>query len=500
LLASYLFEATSTRRLRRSFALGFGLVALLAVLGYFNFGFFHFNRSEPLIHAHEQFHFYVGSEYLEEVRYDGIYLATALAAEEDLEHYGEWRLRDPMTKWIRHARYLRDEASEVKARFSEERWDSFKDDRRFYTDELELDAKEFSLDHGNTGSPVWAMLASFFTRTLGTSRTAANVYVLIDQVLLLGLFIAMWRGFGPRAACIAIAVGLLPPRVYDYLGGSLLRLDWLFAVGLSACYLKAGRHKTAGIFLGYAVARKIFCGLVALALGLRFLIDAVRARRLRRAHVEFVVAAVVASGAGVVFSALFFGGFDIWSDFWERILATYHMPYYTSNHSLRDLFLQASHSGVSVLDWYPEQIAAALKHVDIRNYLFSFWAIQVVILTAFLFVLARHETVFAFGVGVLFIFVVFVTNMYYWQMLLLIALGCAGRYREDPRKLLYLVFLCVFLMAEYVFVHFNTPRWHGYFGSYWLGLLCVFVFLVEIASTERVRGFLRQGRFRLFRK
>jgi hypothetical protein len=163
------------------------------------------------------------------------------------------------------------------------------------------------------------------------------------------------------------------------------------------------------------------------------------------------------------------------------------------NHSFRDLFLQVAHGGTSALDWTPPQIAASLREVHIGDYKLPFLLTRLAFIAAFVLVLARHETSFAFGVGVLFIFVVLVTNMYYWQMLLLIALGCASRYRDDPHKLMYLLFLCVFLIAEYFFVHFGAPRRQGYFGSYWLGLLCVFVVLVETGYTEQGRRLLRRG-------
>jgi len=491
LAVSYFFEDSATRRLKRSLSIAFGVVALLAILGYFNFGFFRYLRPNKFVHSHEQFHHYLGAEYLEELRYDGLYLATALAAREDSEGSSRWRLRDPLTNMISLARYQNWEADDVKQRFSEERWDRFKADRRFFFHELRL-GKRALLDHANTGSPSWAALASLLTRPLGTGLMSVHVYALVDPLLLLVLFLTVWRSFGARVACIVIVIGLLPPHVYDYLGGSLLRLDWLFAVGMSACCFKTGRYKTAGVFLGYAVSTKIFCGLIALALGLSFIIDTLRTRRLKREHVALVVASVASLGAFVTLGALFFGGFDIWADYWERILATYHEKYYTRNYSLRDLFLQARHGGLSVFGWAPEQIAAGLRHVNIRNHESSFWITRLAIVAGFVFVLARHEILFAFGIGVLLVFVVLVTNLYYWQMLLLLALVCACRYREDPRKLLYLMFLCVVLIAEHLFAPTAESTQWGFCGSYWLGLMCLFVFLVELSTT-------RNGTFRFFR-
>ena len=105
------------------------------------------------------------------------------------------------------------------------------------------------------------------------------------------------------------------------------------------------------------------------------------------------------------------------------------------------------------------------------------------------FVISRHDDhVFALGMGAFFVYVVFVTNMYYWQMLLLPTLAFASGYRKDPRRLLYLLFTCVFLIASYIDVHWpSAGGLEGYFGSYWLFLFCLFLFTVEVVFMLRKR-------------
>ena len=76
LLASFFFERTD--RHRKHFRWLFGLLAVLSVACYFNFGQFRFHGQS--LHDHEQFHFFLGSKYLPELRYDAIYDAALLAA------------------------------------------------------------------------------------------------------------------------------------------------------------------------------------------------------------------------------------------------------------------------------------------------------------------------------------------------------------------------------------------------------------------------------------
>jgi hypothetical protein len=288
----------------------------------------------------------------------------------------------------------------------------------------------------------------------------------------------MWHTFSGRVACIAISVAMLAPLVYDFLGGSILRSDWLFALGMAACCLKLRRYKTAGVLLAYAIASKPFSAMFALALGMHFVLETLRRRRPRREHVELVVASVIGLVAIVAVSSLLLADAAIWNDYISRILVTLQEKYYAGNHSFRDVFLQLTLDGPrALLDPTPEPVAASLQQVQIQDYGASFALARLLLLALLVLVIARHrDEVFAFGIGALFVYVVFVTNRYYWQMLLLPALGFAQNYRSDRRTTVYLVYLCLFLMASYLFVHYAAiAHLQGYFGSWWLFWLCLFM-------------------------
>jgi len=106
------------------------LMAVVAVLAWPNFGRFH-GRSG--IHHWEQFHYFLGSKYFPELRYDGLYVAT-LAAERQLAlgRPLQSHVRDLRTNEVVPSRGLDDHAREVRARFEPQRWRAFVDDVRFF--------------------------------------------------------------------------------------------------------------------------------------------------------------------------------------------------------------------------------------------------------------------------------------------------------------------------------------------------------------------------------
>jgi hypothetical protein len=482
LLASRLFERGARRE--RWFEAAFGVVGLLAVLAYFNFG--HLRGQRRIVHAHEQYHFYLGSKYLEEIRYDGIYQASALAAQERGENVAAVQVRDPMTFQLAEARNALEHAPAVKARFEPARWAEFTADVAAFESPLGLSRRGVWRDHGNTGSPAWAAVAYVFTAPTTVGPAVARGLALLDVALLAVLFVTMARCFSPRTAAVGLVVAMVAPRAFDWLGGSILRLDWLFAIGMCACFLKARRWKTAGAFLGYAIASKPFCALMALALGASFVAEVLRRRRLPAGPVSLVAAATAALLASVAVSAFLFGGLDIWGDYFQRLLVTLNERYYDGNHSFRDVFLQVRAFGLrQVLDWTPDHVAASLPSVR-EDFLASFLVARLLLGALVLGVAARQDEVGALSLGVLLVFVVFVTNVYYWQMLLLPAVALADGYRRGWRRLALLLFLVAFLMASYLFIQLDD-RVHlqGYFGSCWLTVLCLLVPAIDLLGASR---------------
>jgi hypothetical protein len=300
----------------------------------------------------------------------------------------------------------------------------------------------------------------------------------------------MKRWAGVRVAAVTCVLIVLAPRAYDWLGASVLRLDWLAALGLTAVCLHRGRYRPAGLALGWAIASKPPFGVAfALALGIRFVIDAVRERRLGRHRVEMVASSAVGLSASVLLGAAAFADFAVWSDYWTRILATFHEKYYAINHSFRDLFLQAVVDGPSAwFDPWPESVAAASRTVYIGDHTAGFLAARVLLAVLISWVISRHrDEVFAFSLGPLLVFVFFVSNMYYWLMLGLIGFACVRR-TDDIRCLLYLLAIPLHYSVAYVFQHYGAlTHLQGYFGSWRLMVLCLFMAAVETVYATPIR-------------
>jgi len=455
------------------------LLGLASCLAYPRFG--QLRGHGNAIHAHEQYHFFLGSKYLREIRYDGIYLATVAALDEDQGHAPRADVRDLLSFETAPAADVLGPAQQVKARFSPERWAAFKSDVAACFSVLHAPLRSVLSDHGNTGSPAWAAPALLFTGTLPLQHATAVFLAMLDPLLLLVLLGTTWRVFGLRAAAVAAVLGLMPAHAYSYLGGSILRLDWLFAVGMATCMLGARRYRLAGLLLGYAISSKIFCGLIALALGAQFVGAAVRTRRLDRGHVQVVVYAVLGLLGSVLLSSLAFGGVDIWSDYAHRILATLHEGYYRSQYSFRDVFLQLQHHPWLTLVT-PDPRHMVVARADLSGSLPGFLPARLLLLLGLYGVASRHDEVFATWLGVLSIFVVLVTNMYYWQMFLLLALA-AGRPGAPRRHGLYLAAGAGLLVAGRLPEYLGWPAvLRGYFCSWWMTWTIVGMVLIELAT------------------
>src|SRR5262249_61217361 len=98
-------------------------------------------------------------------------------------------------------------------------------------------------------------------------------------LLMLVLFVLFFRTFGTRPTCVALVIFSMMPFCFDYLAGSLLRWDWLFALGLALVLWARGRPLGAGAAVGYAIASKLFPLFFAVGFGFWAAWEVLRTRR-----------------------------------------------------------------------------------------------------------------------------------------------------------------------------------------------------------------------------
>ncbi len=234
------------------------LMAMAAIVAYPNFGRFH---GRTAVHQWEQFHYFLGSKYFPELRYDGLYSAS-LEAERELDmgrplqdHARDLRTNEmvPTGQLVAHGR-------EVRQRFSAERWRAFVEDTRYFlaTNSYPYITRIRS-DHGYNPTPAWTFTARLFSRFVVASDVSLSALAWLDPLLLAAVFVVVFRTYGSRAGCLAlIVVGLGYPWRFDWVGGALLRHDWLAAVTLAVCLIRRQRYAVAGGLIGYAAMVRVF--------------------------------------------------------------------------------------------------------------------------------------------------------------------------------------------------------------------------------------------------
>ncbi len=401
------------------------LTAAVAVAAYFNFGQFH---GRAAVHHWEQFHYYLGSKYFPELRYDGLYVAS-LAAELELEpsRTPQTHMRDLRTNEVVRTTLLSGHASEVRGRFSEHRWQQFTADvDHFLGSNSYRYITRIRLDHGYNPTPTWTSAARLFSRWLPAGDGGLELAAWLDPLLLAILFTAVFRTFGARVGCLALIVyGLGYPWRYDWVGGAMLRQDWLVAVGVALCLLKRRRPVAAGGLLAYAAMVRVFPAaflIGTVALGVDAIVRGRRPAWLGRLAAGFLVGALLCVAAGSLAGA----GPSAWTEFAAN-LDKHHGTWLTNNVGLKNVLLyDASTMRRERVDfslpepWIHWQ-ARMTALEDARR------PVLVAATAAFLLVsvlAARRQTpVEATLLGIAAAFATAVLTCYYWAMLLLVPLG-----------------------------------------------------------------------------
>jgi len=225
-----------------------------AAIAYPNFGVFHPDRGH--IHYWDVYHYFMGAKYLPEVGYAHLYEATYVAGREMGALGDATIVRDPTTYEFRDVRSI--DPAAVRARFTAERWRDFKRDLAFIGNHI----REWPgplLDRGYNDSPPRALLMHLLVRHVRPTSLSLTLLTAIDYALMLLALVAVWRAFGALPTALAFSFFWLSFFArFDYIGGSLLRWDWIAAILIAVAALAHERPVTAGVCLGYAALARIF--------------------------------------------------------------------------------------------------------------------------------------------------------------------------------------------------------------------------------------------------
>ncbi len=430
-------------------------------------------ESLPLVHPWEQYHFYFGAKYQKEIGWFDLYKATILADREgahalgnvtktrELETFNEISVEDA----------LRDSAR-VRAQFTDAQWAAFKDDWATMARLWPINWQQVVTDHGNSNSPAWAIIAHPISLLLPLSTKNQALLGWLDMLLMLGMWLFVYDTFGRKVASVGLLMWATPPLVFDYLSGSFLRWDWIFALGMAACFMKRGRWATAGVFFSFAATTKLFPILFGVAMLIRAVNEYAKTRVIRREHVRFAAAAFVTGLVLVVVAAGLFG-VDSWAKYAQRIQVAQVEKFYTIQYSLKTVFLQFAAPGQSGLfaGIFPSGLKQALPEVDIADYSVSFLVTRLAF-TALIALLIRKTTsdIEAFFFGPLLVFTWLTVNMYYWNMLGFLAMALVMR--AHARALAMVIGLHLIFMVYYLYQHLNRGATEAYAVAF---LLCVWI-------------------------
>ncbi len=254
-----------------------GASALVAVLAFYNLGQAQFwdseHRASTPIHLLDLRQYYGTAKYFDELGYRNLYIADVAAYIEEtpgatLDNLRDTPMRDLETHRITTVGDQRERIELIKQRFTPERWQQYKQDMRYFRDTMgSNDYLHYMIDFGGNATPVWIGVAHFLFSAFNANTTAFLLTGLLDPLLFLVTFAAIWRCYGFRSMAVVMVVfGANDFIMYGTnWGGATLRHDWLMFIGLGACALKRERWVLGGVFLGLSTLIRAFPALTLVA-------------------------------------------------------------------------------------------------------------------------------------------------------------------------------------------------------------------------------------------
>jgi hypothetical protein len=255
---------------------------------------------------------------------------------------------------------------------------------------------------------------------------------------------------------------------------------------MAACCLKTGRFRAAGAFFGYAVATKLFPIFFGVALGLRAIGEVRRTRTFKKEYRQFLLGTVVAGAASVAIAAVMFGP-GAWVEYFQRIQVAQVEKFYAIQYSLKTVWLQfaAGSWGVWTQGLFPAEVLQARADVDADRYTAGFLVVRLAF-TWLVYQLARRaDDVEAFLLGPLLVFTWLTVNMYYWNMLGLLAMGLMMRKDRQRPALALLIGVHAIFAFFYVYQHFNRGMSEGFAVATLLAALIIGTGLWESREASR---------------
>ncbi len=296
-------------------------LGVLGAICWFNF-FQYSTRTYDETHTNywDIYHYYLGAKYAPELGYTHLYNCTVDADSED-----GFATLSPMRR-MRNLETNKEErpvaTGKCAGRFAPERWASFKADLAFLRSKLPPEIWGVMLmDHGYNAPPTWGVLGRALASSGQISNTQVFFLTAIDPVLLIVMWVVIWRTFGWRAACIALIFwGTSYPARSWWTAGAILRHDWIFLSVLGVCLLRRGKMLGAGAALAGATLLRIFPLFFVVGVLFKAGADLIERRTVvpSPAHLRFALGGLLTVAILVPASFLTAGGAGAWPAFAEN--------------------------------------------------------------------------------------------------------------------------------------------------------------------------------------
>jgi hypothetical protein len=400
------------------------VLALAALISYFHF----FNLpGRGFYHRWEMYHYFVGAKYAPELGYERLYACTLIADAEELgrERVASRRIRNLADDSLMAADEVLREPERCKARFSSERWQSFRQDVGFFRQAAANRWELMQADHGYNPSPVWTAGGRALTSLGSANEAFVQGLALIDPILMLAVLAAFAWAFGWRiAALAAIFWGTQAAAPFTWTGGGLLRQDWLLACVLAVALLRKRHFFWAGFALATAGLLRVFPILLWLGPVLLVARDWMTKRSLDPRHRRLLAGGAVAAALLVPAGALAAGP-GAYAEFARHTVMHAATPI-TNHMSLRTLFSAGDdtrlerHFDRTAFD--PVEPWAEARRARLERNRIYYWLAAALLLGLFVHTVRRLRTPWiALGLSLLPIIALTDPSCYYYSLWILLA-------------------------------------------------------------------------------
>lgn len=477
------FDVHAIRAGRRAMAAFLGLLALLSVAAYVEFGYL---RYGIYMNPHDFFHYYIGAKYSPELGYYNQYRCALVADMEEGQIYRR-------NSWIRNLSNYRhtpvadvlEHRDEYKSLFTEQRWEEFKRDIRFFQGAMPASKWNRILqDRGYNAAPVWNMVARFLANRIPTNSVVGmGLLVVLDALLILLMFAAVWWAFGWRTALFGVIFfGTNFMMSFVHIKGAFLRLDWVAGLVIATCLLKREHYRTAGLFVACAAMTRILPVVYLFGLGGKCVWKLVQHRRIDRRYLQVFVTFALGTVLLVAASCIADGGFDGWDAFFDKI-------------DLHNKTVSTTRVGFKYIFVWPNETSAQ-KATAFQEHRVEWLAIQGVVLLVSLFAVRRLEDYETIPFSFVPAFFLAAPTFYYYVVLIVPFLLFAPKLAQGPRALGLAAMFAISIML-YIFHQFWNLGFTLSLAMSWLLLaLAGYVVLVSFLVVPAQRRGISRLRLR----